>query len=362
MSHYLDHAATTPLRASAREAWLAAHGQAGNPSSIHGAGRRSRAVLEDARERVAAALGAHPTEVIFTSGATEANNLALASADGLIVASAYEHHSVLDPVKALGGVLVRDIPGLTLELPRVALVSWQWVNNEVGTIHPVGEIVSLAADAGVPVHSDAVQAVGHLEVNFADSGLTYMSVSAHKVGGPVGIGALLAKRGARLTPIARGGGQQRARSGTLDAPGAAAFAAALDEAVAELASERARLESLRGQLLAGLTAAVPDAIVMGGAHVSPHILNAIFPGASAEAMLFALDQRGIEVSTGSACTSGVVDASHVLLALGRTEAEATSALRVSLGHTSTSADVDALLAALPDVVAAARAATAQGAH
>jgi len=222
------------MRPSAREAWLAAAGTVGNPSSVHSAGRHARAIVEDARESVAANLGAHPTEVVFTSGATEANHLALASAHGLVVTTAVEHHSVLDPAKVLGAEFVGvdrdgavDIALLTLEAPRAALISVQWVNNETGTIQPVGDVVALAADAGVPVHSDAVQAVGHLPIDFAASGLALMSVSAHKIGGPVGVGALLARRDVTLQPLARGGGQQRGRSGTLDAAGAASFAAAL---------------------------------------------------------------------------------------------------------------------------------------
>jgi cysteine desulfurase len=363
--HYLDHAATTPLRASAREAWLAVVDEgpdAANPSSVHAAGRRARSIVDDSRERVAAALGAHPTEVIFTSGATEANNFALASARGPIVTTAVEHHSVLDTAKAHGAIVlgvesrgVVDVEAIQRELPRTGLLSVQLVNNETGTIQPLGEILAIAKAAHVPVHSDAVQAVGHLHVNFGESGVAMMSVSAHKVGGPVGVGALLAKRDVSLSPLVHGGGQQRGRSGTLDAAGTAAFAAALEEAVIELETENARLSGLRGQIAAGIAAAVPDVNVMGGENVAPHILNAVFPGASAEALIFGLDQRGIAVSSGSACTAGVVDASHVLLAMGRTQAEAGSALRVSVGHTSTQADVDAFLAALPAAVAGARA-------
>jgi cysteine desulfurase len=367
--HYLDHAATTPLRASARDAWLAVVDEgsdAGNPSSVHAAGRRARSIVEDSRERVAAALGAHPTEVIFTSGATEANNLALASACGPVVTSTVEHHSVLDTAKAHGAIVlgvdsrgVVDVEAIQRELPRTGLLSVQLVNNETGTVQPLGEVLALAAAAHVPVHSDAVQAIGHVHVNFAESGLAMMSVSAHKVGGPVGVGALIARRDVALNPIVRGGGQQRGRSGTLDAAGTAAFAAALAEAVGDLEAASARLSALRGRIADGVAAAVPDAIAMGGEHVAPHIFNAIFPGASAEALIFALDQHGIELSSGSACTAGVVDASHVLLAMGRTQAEAGSALRVSVGHTSTEADVDAFLTALPSVVAAARASAAR---
>lgn len=364
MSHYLDHAATTPLRAEARDAWLNAAAQVGNPSSVHAAGRRARAIVDDAREQIAAALGAHPTEVILTSGATEANNLALASASGPIITTATEHHSALDPARAHGAVEIGvgadgvvDMGALVLELPRAGLVSVQWVNNEVGTVQPVGAVVAAAADAGVPVHSDAVQAVGHLEVDFGASGLTTMAVSAHKVGGPVGVGALVARRDASLTPLALGGGQQRGRSGTLDAPGAAAFAAALEKTVGERAAESARLHALRNRLLAGV-AAVPDAVVAGPAEgVAPHILNVVFPGARAEAILFALDQVGLEVSSGSACTAGVVDASHVLLAMGYSAGDASAAIRISTGHTSDDADIEALLAALPTAVAQARAAS-----
>lgn len=361
--HYLDHAATTPLRPAAREAWLAAAGEPGNPSSVHGAGRRSRAILEDAREQVAALLGAHPTEVIFTSGATEANNLALASARGAVVSTAVEHHSVLDPAKALGATLVGvdsdgvvDLDRFSHALEGARLASVQWVNNEVGTIQPIAEIVAAASAAGVPAHSDAVQAVGHVPIDFAASGLAMMSVSAHKVGGPVGIGALLARRDVRLEPLARGGGQQRGRSGTLDAAGASAFSAALAEAVGStqsLDAEAARLADLREALIEGISA-IEGARVTGGASVSPHIVNVILPGTRAESVLFGLDQAGIEVSSGSACTAGVVDASHVLLAMGEDATLASAAIRVSTGWTTTRADVDALLAALPRIVEAAR--------
>ena len=362
MTHYLDHAATTPLRPAAREAWLDVAAEVGNPSSVHAAGRRARAIVDDARERIAAALGAHPTEVILTSGATEANNLALASATGLILTTATEHHSALDPARARGAVEIGvgpdgvvDLGAFVSQLPVTGLASVHWVNNEVGTVQPLGAVVAAASDAGVPVHSDAVQAVGHLGIDFAASGLATMAVSAHKVGGPVGVGALLARRDASLTPLARGGGQQRGRSGTLDAAGAAAFAAALERAVGEREAEAARLSALRARLVAGV-AAIPDAVVAGPIEgVSPHILNVVFPGARAEAILFALDQQGIEVSSGSACTAGVVDASHVLLAMGFSTADASAAVRISLGFTSDDGDVDAVLAALPTAVAQARA-------
>ena len=369
--HYLDHAATTPMRPSAREAWLAASdltGSVGNPSSLHAAGRRARAIVEDAREAVAAALGAHPTEVVFTSGATEANNLAIqGAAAAVVVSSPIEHHSALDPVKWLataGAARVEWLPvsadGVVAigELPQLngakGLLNLHWVNNETGVMQPIHEAVEAGRSAGFAVHSDAVQAVPYLPVHFAESGLTSMAVSAHKLGGPVGAGALLVTREARLAPLAYGGGQQRFRSGTLDAAGAAAFAVALMETVTEREAEAGRLGGLRDQLAAWVETHVPDAAVTG-AHVrtSPHILHIVLPGRSAESMLTALDLAGIEVSSGSACTAGIVDASHVLVAMGRSHADAASALRVSLGRTTTQADVDALTAALPLVVSQA---------
>jgi cysteine desulfurase len=394
------------MRRVAREAWLAAHEAVGNPSSLHHAGRKARSILDDSREQLAALLGAHPTEVVLTSGATEANNLAV---KGLfwsrranqpqrtrIITSSVEHHAALDParwlVTAQDAGLVElpvgldarvDVAALTAALAHsgedmeagggdeIALVSLQWVNNEVGTVQPVAEAVRLADSIGVPVHSDAAQAAAYLSLDFAASGLATMALSAHKVGGPIGVGALLVRRDVTLTPVSHGGGQQRARSGTLDAAGAAGFAAALAEAVDNRASEAARLWDLRTRLVHGVAAAIPDARVSGPVagpvggpvagpgeqteHQAPHITHIWFPGASAEAMLFGLDQRGIEVSTGSACTAGVVDASHVMLAMGHTDAEAAQALRVSFGHTTVPEDVEALLAALPEAVARARA-------
>ncbi|MGC4175149.1 cysteine desulfurase family protein [Demequina sp.] len=359
--HYLDHAATTPLRASARDAWLSAQGKVGNPSSLHAAGRRARAIVEDARESVAASLGAHPTEVVFTSGATEANNLAIqGSGARIIVSSPIEHHSAMDPVKWLesagaarvswlsvlpdGVVQVGDLPALE---GGAGLVSLQWVNNETGVVQPVEAAVEAAMADGYRVHSDAVQAVAYVAVDFSASGLTTMAVSAHKVGGPVGVGALLVRRDARLAPLAYGGGQQRFRSGTLDAAGAAAFAVALAETVAEREVEAARLSAMRAELAAWFASSVPGVQVTGtGVPAAPHILHVVRPGQRAELMLSALDMAGVEVSSGSACTAGVVDASHVLVAMGRTEADAASGLRVSLGRTTVPENIEALKAAL----------------
>jgi len=379
------------MRPSSREAWLAAAdetGAVGNASSLHAAGRRARAIVEDAREQVAAALGAHPTEVVFTSGATEANNLAIQGASGsIVVSSPIEHHSALDPVKWLetAGVsrvvwLAVAANGVTEVAPEAlppldgetGLLNLQWVNNETGVIQPIAEAVAAATSAGYRVHSDAVQAVPYLDVDFAASGLTTMAVSAHKLGGPIGVGALLVTRDARLAPLAMGGGQQRFRSGTLDAAGASAFAVALAETVAERETESARLQALRDDLAAWAVANVPGAAVSGAgierapfapgaapnrtpsatasAATSPHILHIVFPGKSAESMLTGLDLAGVEVSSGSACTAGIVDASHVLLAMGRTQADAASALRVSLGRTTTREDVVALETALASLV------------
>ncbi len=384
--HYLDHAATTSLRPAARDAWLETSSEVGNASSLHTAGRQARALLEDARERIAAALGAHPTEVIFTAGATEANNLAIKGGvwasigvdpdrKGLITTEV-EHHASLDAARWLAvghRVPVCELPvdvEAVVELGRlkwelaahsggIALVSAQWVNNEVGTVQPIADVVALATSAGVPVHSDAAQAISYENVNFRASGLATMAVSAHKMGGPVGIGALLARRDVRLVPLIHGGGQERrVRSGTVDVPGAVAFAAALEEAVAARASEVARLHKLAARLIAGAGTSCPTAVLNGPDPVAsrptsmraPHIVHFTFPGANADALLYGLDSRGIDASQGSACTAGVIQASHVLLAMGRSEADATSTLRFSLGWTSTEADVDAVIAALPEVV------------
>jgi cysteine desulfurase len=393
--HYLDHAATTPMREVAREAWLdatarLASGEWANASSLHTAGRAARGAVEDARERIAAALGANPTEVIFTSGATEANNLAIkglywAARDNAaerkqsgvgerraIVTSAVEHHAALDPARWLArehGAQLIELPvgtdarvrldGLEELLERAALLSVQWVNNETGTLQPLEQVSGTCHAAGVPIHSDAAQGVPHLPVNFGTSGLTTMAVSAHKLGGPVGVGALLARRDAKLTALIHGGGQERRiRSGTVDVAGARAFAAALDEAVATRDLGAARLESLRARLVEGIVTGVPDARVAepeNADHRAPHIVHLVIPGAPSEAMLFLLDEAGIAASSGSACTAGVVDASHVALAMGCTAAAAAQTLRLSLGHTSTEADVDAAVSALPAVVAKARA-------
>jgi cysteine desulfurase len=379
---YLDHAATTPMVAAAIEAVTARAGAVGNPSSLHAAGRAARRVLEESREQVAGLLGAEPAEVIFTSGGTEADNLAIKGAYGArvraegrsrVVVSAIEHHAVLDPARWLGSSAGADVTEIGVDPvgrvdldelvasvdDRTAVVSVLWANNEIGTLQPVAEVAEVARRSGAWSHSDAVQAVGHLPVDFAASGLDLMTVTAHKLGGPVGVGALLARREIGLQPVLHGGGQERdVRSGTLDVAGAAWFAAALAIAVESQVVERERLESLRAGLVRAVLAAAPDAVVHGPCDPAsrlPGVLNVELPGCSADALLLLLDAAGIDCSTGSACTAGVAEPSHVLLALGRTNRQAGSALRFSLGHTSTSADVDALAEALPEVLVRARA-------
>ena len=380
----MDHAATTPIAAEALAALTRELARTGNPSSLHGAGRRARRSVEDAREVIAAAAGAHPSEVIFTSGGTEADNLAV---KGLywsrrggnagrrrILCSAVEHHAVLDTVEWLErhegaevswlpvdseGVL--DLEAFEAELLRdpgsVALVTVMWANNEVGTIQPVQRVVELAHGAGVPVHSDAVQAFGSIPVDFKASGLDAMSISGHKIGGPVGVGALILGRAVKLTPVQHGGGQERdVRSGTLDTASIAAFAAAADTAVKNLPLEAARIAALRDRLIDGVLDAVPPAVLRGapGPGRLPGNAHFTFPGCEGDSLLFLLDLAGVESSTGSACTAGVPRPSHVLLAMGLDEETARGAQRFTLGHPSTDADVDALLAALPEAYARAR--------
>ncbi|GAA2244570.1 cysteine desulfurase family protein [Rarobacter faecitabidus] len=385
---YLDHAATTPMRRAAIEAYAEAATLAGNASSQHAQGRRARRVVEESREQIAALLGSRPSEIIFTSGGTEADNLAikgvfLAQAQRgrkRVVISAVEHHAVLDPARWLqvhegGEVTISPVDAagrldldefaatLRASSERTAVVSVMWANNETGTIQPIPAVVDLASRYGVPVHSDAVQAIGTQPVDFGASGLSAMTVGAHKVGGPVGVGALVARRDLPLTELTSGGGQERSvRSGTLDVAGVRAFAVALEETVRERAAEAERVAALRDRLIAGVREQVSGAQLRG---VDPatdptgrlaSIANFTFAGCEGDSLLFSLDSRGICASTGSACQAGVPQASHVLLAMGIDEDTARGALRFSLGHTSTEQDVDELLAVLPEAVARARSA------
>ncbi|GIF10566.1 cysteine desulfurase family protein [Actinoplanes teichomyceticus] len=380
---YLDHAATTPMLPAALDAYVAAAREIGNPSSLHAAGRGARRMVEESRERIAAVIGARPSEVIFTGGGTEADNLATkgvfwARRDAepgrrRVVASAVEHHAVLDAVDWLGtheGAEVtllpvdgdgRVDPDVFAELVRshgdeIAVVSVQWANNEVGTVQPVPELAAVAATAGIPFHTDAVQAVGQVPVDFAASGVAALTLTGHKLGGPVGAGALVLGRDVSCTPLLHGGGQERdVRSGTLDTPGVVAFAVAVEATVRARLEYADRVAALRDELVRRVLAAVPDAIYNGDAERRlPGNAHFSFPGCEGDALLLLLDAQGIYCSTGSACSAGVAQPSHVLLAMGADDARARSSLRFSLGHDSTEADLDALLAALPGAVERAR--------
>jgi len=386
---YLDHAATTPMIPEAVAAMTEQLQALGNPSSLHGSGRAARRVVEEARETVAQALGARPSDVVFTAGGTEADNLAV---KGLwwarrredprrtrVLASAVEHHAVLDsldwlqvtegatveyvPVDHLGRVDVEALRRSIADDPgSVAFVTVMWANNEVGTVQPLDQVVAVAHEYGVLVHSDAVQAVGQLPVDFAASGADALTVSAHKLGGPMGAGALLVRREVQLVPVLHGGGQERdVRSGTLNVPAIAGMAAAVEIAVKRQPEHAADSAKLRDELVARVREEVPDVVLNGDPepgldHRLPCNTHLTFPGCEGDLLLMLLDAQGIECSTGSACSAGVPQASHVLLAMGCDDAHARASLRFSLGHASTAADVDHLVAAIGPAVERARAA------
>ncbi len=390
-SVYLDHAASTPMVPEAVAAMTEQLVRTGNPSSLHAPGRAARRVVEESRERIAAALGARPGEVVFTSGGTESDNLAVkglfwARRDqdprrNRILSTAVEHHAVLDPLHWLAEhehaevelLPVDELGRLDVEAFRaaverdpgsIALATVMWANNEVGTVQPLSEVVEIAHAHGVPVHTDAVQAVGQVPVDFAASGVDLLTLTAHKVGGPYGVGALVVRRELDLAPLLHGGGQERdVRSGTLDAPAIAGFAAAVDLAVRNQAEHFTRICALRNELVERVVAEVPDAAINGDPvcaadHRLPGNAHLTFPGCEGDSLLMLLDARGIASSTGSACSAGVPQPSHVLLAMGRDDEQARSSLRFSLGHTSSRHDVDALVAAIGPVVKRARAAGA----
>jgi cysteine desulfurase len=388
---YLDHAATTPMLDAAVEAMTAAMRRTGNASSLHTAGRRSRREVEEAREQIAGAVGARPSEIVFTTGGTESDNLAV---KGLywsrragdprrtrVLVSAIEHHAVLDSAQWLAEhegaevelLEVDDVgrvrpetlrAALAHEPERVALVSVMWANNEVGTVNPIRELAAIAHESDVPMHTDAVQAVGVLPVDFGACGADALTLTGHKLGGPYGAGVLLVGRQVALTPLLHGGGQERdVRSGTLDTPAVVGLATAVELAAADSARRAATLAGLRDDLVGKILATISDAtlngdpstgVVEGGPSRLPGNAHLSFPGCEGDSLLMLLDAHGIECSTGSACTAGVAQPSHVLLAMGADEATARGSLRFSLGHTSTPADVDAVAAVIGQVVERAR--------
>ncbi len=382
---YLDHAATTPLLPAAVAAMTEELAQLGNASSLHNAGRRARRVVEESRELIAETYGARPSEVVFTSGGTEADNLAVKglywarrAADPnrrRVLATAVEHHAVLDSAGWLAEqqgaqavwlpvdsscLLSPDTLAAAIEQDpaSVAMISVMWANNEVGTVQPIADLAALAAEYRIPFHSDAVQAAGTLPVSLAETGATALTITAHKIGGPVGVGALLLARGEQPVPVLHGGGQERdVRSGTLDVPAIRAFAVAVEVAAQRRGDEAKRLAALRDDLILQVQAAVPDAILNGlpsGPGRLPGNAHFSFPGCEGDALLMLLDARGIACSTGSACTAGVAQPSHVLLAMGADDARARGSLRFSLGHSSEQSDVDALGAVIGEVVERAR--------
>jgi cysteine desulfurase len=368
MPIYLDHAATSPMRADVIAAYASALAVVGNPASIHSQGQNAKRMLEEAREHVAASLGADSVEVTFTGGGTEAVNLGIkglywarraAGASARILVPEGEHHATIDAVDWLvkhEGAVVEWIPvdadgRISLQTlaaalgPDVALVSVLLANNEVGTIQPVDEVIALAAAHGVPVHVDAIAGYGYLPIDFHALGAAALSVSAHKIGGPVGTGALLIARSAVIEPLIHGGNQQRGRSGTQDVASAVAFGLAAQQL------DDHDLRPLRDRLVAGIEAAVPTAILRGDRlNRLPGNVHFTFPGCEGDSLLFLLDVAGFSVSTGSACQAGVPEASHVLLAMGLSEADARGALRMTLGPTTTEAEIDALVEALPAAV------------
>lgn len=387
---YLDHAATTPMLPEAVTAMTEALPRVGNASSLHSSGRRARRVVEEARESLAESLGALPSEVVFTAGGTESDNLAVkgiywgrAEAHPTrvrVLASEVEHHAVLDSVQWLAEHAGAEITWIEVDAEGrvradavraaieqnpddVALVTVMWANNEVGTVNPITEIAAVCAEFDVPLHSDAVQAIGEVEVDFGRSGVHALSLSGHKTGGSYGVGALVLERNSSCVPLLHGGGQERdVRSGTLDVPGISALATAVRVSVGSRQEHAREVGALRDRLVAELREQVPD-VVLNGTPVDagqerperlPGNAHFTFPGCEGDSLLMLLDAKGIECSTGSACTAGVAQPSHVLIAMGADATSARGSLRFTLGHTSTAAEVDALLEEIGGVVLRAR--------
>lgn len=376
---YLDHAATTRMLPQAQQRWLEVSQLVGNPSSLHDSGRRTRRVVEEARESIAADLRTRPSAVVFTSGGTEADNLAVKGLFWLgeehgrtaVVASAIEHHAVLDPVRWLsehesahvhwaqvdhrGRVRLDDVRA-ALDEHEVALCTMMWANNEVGTVQPVMELAAMCRERGVPFHTDAVQVLGQLPVDLQALGASAVTISSHKIGGPFGVGALIVDPDLRLTPVLHGGGHEREiRSGTLDAASIAAFAVAVREAVAHQEEFAREVADLRNHLIARVLREVPAAQLNGDPSLDvldrlPGNAHFTFAGCEGDALLLLLDAAGIDCSTGSACTAGIPEASHVLLAMGADADASRGSLRFSLGRETTKADIDHLLDVLPGAV------------
>ena len=396
---YLDHAATTPVLPAVVDVLTAAMSRTGNASSLHTSGRAARRRVEESRESIARDLGARPSEVIFTSGGTESDNLAVAGiylarvraepARRRILASPTEHHAVLDTLEHLattagavigwlevddyGRVHADTLAAAIAENPLdVALVTVMWANNEVGTVNPIRELADVAHASGIPLHTDAVQALGHVPLDFGACGADAMTVTGHKIGGPTGVGVLLMTREVEVVPILHGGGQERGvRSGTLDVPSILGLAIAVSDAVQGRVERAAMLTRLRIQLIDGVINLLPDTVVSGdpgaglvdgGPSRLPGNAHLRFPGCEGDSLLMLLDARGIECSTGSACTAGVARPSHVLLAMGIPEDDARGSLRFSFGSTSTPQDVQAVLDVIEPVVQRARSAAAAGAR
>jgi cysteine desulfurase len=378
MSVYLDHAATTPMFDAAIDAMNSSLRKLGNPSSLHTEGRSTRKDVEDAREKIAKAIDCQASEVIFTGSGTEANNAAIKglywhSKKKVILISSIEHHAVLDPAHWLAeheGAEIVEIPVSTsgiidldflksvVEKRRneIALISVMHSNNETGVIQPIAEVVKVAGD--IPVHCDAVQSFTKVPLSFKELGLFAMTISGHKVGGPLGIGALILRRAVEIPPLLHGGGQERdIRSGTLNAPSIVALAAAVQ---ADLYDAK-KVETLRNTFESGVLALRPDAVINGkGAPRLPGISNITFPGTQSDSLLLLMDSEKVSCSTGAACTAGVHRPSHVLMAMGLTDVVSQSSLRFSFGATNTAADVDFALSVLPTVIERGLAANAVG--
>ena len=382
MPIYFDHAATTPISEVAISALNNQIKKLGNASSLHSAGRSVRKDLESAREEIAKAIDCAPSEVIFTATGTEANNLAIKglywkaakSNRNVIITSTFEHHAVMDPIAWLaehenaqvisinvdrnGFILMDELAQAIKENQgKVAFISIMHSNNEVGTIQDIAKIVKIAGD--IPVHADCVQSFGKVELSFKDLGLTAATISAHKVGGPLGVAALILKRGLDIEPILHGGGQERdIRSGTFNAPSIVSFAAAAKESVAAIADRDKKVRALKSELIQTVKKNVSDAWVNGDqTNCLPGITSITFPKTDSEGLLLLLDSEGIACSTGSACSAGVQRPSHVLLAMGLTEDETTSTLRFSVSHSNTVTEIAKLGSVIASVVARSRAAS-----